>query len=817
MGPLNTSSTMNLAAMQASVQSAMHSPIMKRLDPYRRRIHLKLQREIYLARTASVWSWTVTLMALAATALIVVSLRGPCYQLPDSRLSPGHGTDGEDADSRLDGHRDDVFATSASSDWLRMVHGGPKTLSFEVCGGFADQRLSLIYGMIIAKRLARAVVLPSLIVDGVTKDSGRPVPRARGADPSDDPDPSDPSSGPSSSAGGEADARDFVTAPFEEVYDLQATLDALGRAGVQAMTEDEFKDMADDAIPVRFSLTYAAVIDQVERFFEGQGRARYVSLECPLYKLAPAIMLEEEKFIRSMLLAFRPSKNVMKHMATYTRRIGGAGPFNYLHLSIDKTWKKQCLSWDAFSSSDGAERTNCFNNTLSIDKVLDSRSFEKDLPLFTVANWHAADPKLAKAVRKAASDAGYNVVKSPSIKNLPREVEAMIEYELALKAERFLGNSVSTFSALAILQRRWEGQWAGYYNGGDVPLVMMMPIFDTPWVFTFNSWSPEYEEMAKVAVTSARKQKHIAAYCLFAGDETAPIAAWFKKHNVTVIHQDPDWQDEFSEALSKSPNPLFPTTDAALSTWQRIDIPNIPWLDQFTYVLYTDVDVYFRRTFSFHELPMPLPVTVGLGPQMTNNFPYSVGVMVLNLPALRDTYDQFLESIKAAKDRKFNFGPAGQGDQGAYNHFYERDVKEWHMPAKFNAKPYHAHAPRRLEDVVLVHFHGPKPYDYLRVSEPGSCDKYKDLCKRGLNARACGYARDWISHVDDRTQKKALLKQWYKVCEHERLEKEKAAKEKRAKAREERDRLAKDKAKKLRDKTASWESATAAADDEQQA
>lgn len=37
------------------------------------------------------------------------------------------------------------------------------------------------------------------------------------------------------------------------------------------------------------------------------------------------------------------------------------------------------------------------------------------------------------------------------------------------------GNSVSTFAALAMLERRRAGQWAAYYNGGNVPLTFMLP------------------------------------------------------------------------------------------------------------------------------------------------------------------------------------------------------------------------------------------------------------------------------------------------------------------------------------------------------
>ncbi len=40
---------------------------------------------------------------------------------------------------------------------------------------------------------------------------------------------------------------------------------------------------------------------------------------------------------------------------------------------------------------------------------------------------------------------------------------------------------------------------------------------------------------------------------------------------------------------------LFKNPDMLVSTFQRVDLPVVPILDQYTYVLYTDADVYFRR------------------------------------------------------------------------------------------------------------------------------------------------------------------------------------------------------------------------------
>lgn len=43
----------------------------------------------------------------------------------------------------------------------------PATLSFQVCNGYTNQRLSTLYGFVLAKTLGRQPVLPRLIFDGV--------------------------------------------------------------------------------------------------------------------------------------------------------------------------------------------------------------------------------------------------------------------------------------------------------------------------------------------------------------------------------------------------------------------------------------------------------------------------------------------------------------------------------------------------------------------------------------------------------------------------------------------------------------------------
>jgi hypothetical protein len=101
--------------------------------------------------------------------------------------------------------------------------------------------------------------------------------------------------------------------------------------------------------------------------------------------------------------------------------------------------------------------------------------------------------------------------------------------------------------------------------------------------------------------------------------------------------------------------------------------------------------------------------------------------------------------------------------QGAYNQYYEADVRAWRLPSKFNAKPYHAAEPTRMSDVAIVHFHGPKPADYLEYANSGACPKFGDMCRAGVAARACMYTHEWVRRLEGDEGKEAYDR-WRSGC-----------------------------------------------------
>ena len=83
-----------------------------------------------------------------------------------------------------------------------------------------------------------------------------------------------------------------------------------------------------------------------------------------------------------------------------------------------------------------------------------------------------------------------------------------------------------------------------------------------------------------------------------------------------------------------------------IGTWQRIDIPILPDLEEYNFCLFTDSDVYFRGPLSLQEFGSPLPSVIGMGYERENQFPpLNAGVMLMNLPSLSSSYDSFLKHI----------------------------------------------------------------------------------------------------------------------------------------------------------------------------
>lgn len=579
-----------------------------------------------------------------------------------------------------------------------------KSISFSVCNGFTNQRLSMLYGLVIAKATGRAVEMPLFSLFGAQYGSADVV--ATGVD-------------------------GVQMAHFYDEYRFKA---AMALHGINAFVTHG------SVCPPE---TCKRCVVSADEAIAGRGSVRLCRhLEvsaCPLFKLGSSVISHHRLLVVDYLASLVPNGVFAQRIKKISNALGNS--FNFLHLRIENDWLRHCAVWKTGDPSD-----NCFTNTLDVDKHLLLKGIEMDTPLYVGLDWDAAVKPLVQVVLTKLKLAGYSVVVSSDVigekKTLKREERAMVEYYLALSARKFIGNSVSTFSALVILERQLKGMWASYYNMGDIPLADYIPFFVTPWVFTYNGNSPHYDYMLKTSVLSAKHVGQLQPYCIYDGSENDSIYQWMQAQGVVLVQHTPSWIHHLDVIYAKArhqirSSPLYGTKQMLAGTLQRLDIPIIRELAEFNYVLYTDVDVVFLRSVSLQAFARPFPTALSMSFESDDRFPCNAGVILMNLPALRETHSMLIDF--AFSTPTLHFGAFGPIDQGALNQFYRQLMHHsCSLPETFNMKPHKNH---NITNPYIMHFHGPKILDYHNWMLTGHCE-FGDKCSKGART-ICKFAEQF--------------------------------------------------------------------------
>lgn len=147
----------------------------------------------------------------------------------------------------------------------------------------------------------------------------------------------------------------------------------------------------------------------------------------------------------------------------------------------------------------------------AIGKHLDLKGVPSGTPLYVQCDLPAADPEMLNAAVHSLKAMGYDKItlqgrprkgkskqgrKTTTGSEPSREIRAMHAYYLGMISEKYIGNAVSTFSALLLLERQNLSRWSTFYKMGGIPLMDMLPFFHMPWVFTYNG-----ENQADVPLT----------------------------------------------------------------------------------------------------------------------------------------------------------------------------------------------------------------------------------------------------------------------------------------------------------------------------
>ena len=507
---------------------------------------------------------------------------------------------------------------------------------------------------------------------------------------------------------GEEEANNSATTLFEDIYNLIQFRQSMAKADVQVLSSTQ-------ALPAsQYHRVDVTELSDLVKDLQSYRSVQHLEIGCPLWKVPAEIVLQHTGLVRAVLAGLQPSQDLLHHVEAavwYLQGLSADGAFNFLHLRKENVWIAHCRIWE--SLEDSIVRNNCFNNTFSLASQLAIKGIQPEVP-FVTANWGATDMQLAEQALTSLVHAGYNIISHPDalqpVHALPPGVAAAVSF-CGMKSNLYIGNSVSIFSAVSILERRLQGNWASYYNGGDIPLAGPLPLYPLPWVFTYNFWSRRYNYMLKPEVLSARAHASLQPVCLYSGNTSSSIYKWLTSHGVHIIVRDPSWAAVLENQLNNSNenrrhSHLYSDPKMAVGAWQRIDVPVLPYLSEHEHVLFTDSDVYFTKPLTLHSFELSLPTTIGMAPEAVETFPFNSGVMLMNLPALKATYASFLKFVFSNDHGMYfpNYGPAlGQWIRGPITS--SMSIRCAMLPKVFNAKPYHEVDSK----AAVVHWHGLKP------------------------------------------------------------------------------------------------------------
>ena len=740
-------------------------------------------------------------------------------------------------------------------------------ISFEVCGGYTNQRLSIIYGLLLSKEIGSKVNLPQLLYNY-------------------------------------NDNRN-TSVRFQNFYDeihfkkeLNQYFKFNNNNNTNNNNEDKvyinLNDIVTKAIPI--DLLASKVLSSIKSI--KNYKEKVIHLSCPLFKfhmndnklIKLAWKIDDSLKLNQNIinLALNIKSNLQSYNSNNISTLYGdilldedaamfdgrsstdinlfnttnrhISPLIVLHYRSEDDWKAHCLQWltlvqskKSNSKSKKNDNTNiidnCNSNVYNMDDVLLLQNVAVGSFVYVTSDTKPIEnSKLYTYVTKtdllSISSNNNNNNRSKC-----REYWAAVDFILAHNADIFIGHSISTFSALLLLRRKrkrsvirfplydfcYNENCMNNYNNynnhkknknhkyrntiiplelGGLPLspddILIADMITNSiaikrpldWIFTlylYENMNLNIIQMMQVAVISARKNTQLNAICMlsydfndhFPTDLLSDIIKWLESHQVKVIlHQLGGWTKDIQRAFEMNTtiknlhrSPLYANKNSLIATFMRIDIPFLPLLSS-KWILYTDIDVLFLQNIVIDDFELNnnnnnndddddddvivigterVPgLSYNTNKNNQNKITANVGVMLLNIDRLRETYTSFISTIFNENNVKkgfiFDEGPA---DQGAIRHYYNKYTIVQQRPS-FNIKPYWKPTPisstlpplylssftssssspssfvyfkmnmpiKLGHGAKLIHWHGPKPWEYQQYKlSNGSYCSTKSFCK----------------------------------------------------------------------------------------
>lgn len=441
--------------------------------------------------------------------------------------------------------------------------------------------------------------------------------------------------------------------------------------------------------------------------------------------------------------AFRPSaiiKDIIRQMTSSLgedRDIYDAGVCVHHRTGLD--WRSHCRRWSNLTLADGIYRGNCLGPGRLREPLLARILDDGHHWVYYCGDWEKLPALLStnftytiQTRHTMMSEANKEILQSFKPGQPVRDLWALIDFSVCRDLGHFIGNSVSTFSALQVALRK--GTKAYWYNSQSIPLASMWRVFQIPIVYTYTEFSEDVgKHLLKASIISVRNHMpHNQIHILYHGSADMEFYMWMKEHGVTIHRHEPKWKDAIEKMRKQGQDKdshLFAHAGNYLGTWQRIDIPL--FLDT-EYALFLDSDTIISRPFTIADFGSKITRTVAFScERVAENQPLNAGVVLMNIPHLRVSYKAFVTFISQHTHSPL-FARNIPSDQGAFMEFYQPTF----LSRCFNFKPYYDLDSMREcgSRPYIIHFHGPKPHDYLLHLTGHPCNVAKQaLCHQAKN------------------------------------------------------------------------------------
>lgn len=425
-----------------------------------------------------------------------------------------------------------------------------------------------------------------------------------------------------------------------------------------------------------------------------------------------------------------------------------------LHLRLENDWMEHCKTWEGNNCD--ITSTHTLDGHSYLYRAFEIENIPKDKIIYVASSMDTRQLHLHPLIKEIYNT--FNLKTNYELRDMSvevmfmkpgsesREIHAAIDFFILKhnKCTVLIGNSVSTFSSVQMMYRKFKGEKYLQYNSGNIPLESILGSpeatnkYKQPlkWIFATNSESHHLFYDIKVAVLSAIKHTKLSIYCIYTGPPSGEVVEWLIAHGVHMIYHQISIHDQLISLADKKHaevySPLYATSQGVLGTFARLDIPILGFMDE--YVLYADTDVVFTRDITLSDFTKgkdrvgELPKYAMCGPETEKDVKdiCNAGIMLINIRGMANTYDSYVYFILSnTKGLLFEHGPL---DQGAFNDFYAG--KATYFSPLFNWKPYWSGW--SYNDPYIIHFHGPKWNDYDKYMNYNKIDRkaYGGLLKR---------------------------------------------------------------------------------------